>query len=293
MRISIVTPSYQSLKWLPRCIGSVVQQSGVEYEHIVVDGGSRDGTREWLQEYSSRSAVTRRRACGGFSWVSEPDKGMYDAINKGWRKSTGDILAWLNADEQYLPGLFEFVVGYFNKHPELDILYGNTIIVDEYGKALAARREVPLRHWYIRNTFLNIFSCTIFFRRRLFDRGLLEFDPNYRYAGDMDLVLRLLAAGVRHGSTHSYHSLFMASSTNLSHHEEMRMETLCVQKKHGAYGSAPVRRGVQFVRQMERFVRWCYFPGSIRYDYVVDERGMSQARHALCVSGRFNLARMS
>src|SRR6266446_656854 len=120
MRFSIVTPSYRSSAWLKLCIASVADQQ-VEAEHIVQDAGSDDGTLDWLTTDSRVRALV------------EKDQGMYDAINRGLRRAGGDILAWLNCDEQYLPGALETVGAFFAQHPAVDVLFGDIVMVDAQG----------------------------------------------------------------------------------------------------------------------------------------------------------------
>ena len=110
MRVSVITPCYNGGAFLPRCCASVADQGEALAEHIVADGGSTDGTVEWLK---------RQR---NLRWVSEKDRGMYDAINKGFRMAGGDIVAHLNCDEQYLPGTLAAVADVFARHPGVDIV---------------------------------------------------------------------------------------------------------------------------------------------------------------------------
>jgi len=290
MNFSIVTPSYNCLSCLPRCVGSVRNQAYPDVEHIVMDGASSDGTVDWLAQQQADESVAGGLGGGNkLSWLSEPDSGMYDAIQKGWARSHGDVVAWLNCDEQYLPGILEDVAARFARFPEVDVIYGNAIIIDAYGKAIAARREVPLRHGYICNSFLNIYTCTMFFRRRLLDRGMLRFDDRFRYAGDMDLVLRLLEAGVKHQATRRYHALFTSSGNNLSLHERMGRETELIRCEHGGFRSAGVRRMVQGIRQMERFLRGHYFLQTVTYDYVENANGGLSHHQGVRLSGRFDM----
>src|SRR5438309_8408755 len=108
MRISVVTPSFRSSSWLKLCIASVADQAGVEVEHIVQDAQSDDGTLDWLPQDSRVQAYV------------EKDKGMYDAVNRGWRRAKGEILAYLNCDEQYLPGGLAAVENFFRLNPRTD-----------------------------------------------------------------------------------------------------------------------------------------------------------------------------
>src|ERR1700722_4755740 len=175
---SIATPTRNALALLKRCVGSVRGQRSRTYEHLVQDAVSTDGTPE------------RRREQADVGFVSERDGGMYDAINRAWGRSRGSILSWLNSDEQYLPGTLDYVARAFKEHPAADVIWGDVIIVDAHGKPIALRREIPFRSIYVKNSFLYVLSCAAFFRRSLFDRGLLRFDTQYRFSGDMDLRLR-------------------------------------------------------------------------------------------------------
>ena len=131
MKFSVVTPTRNALDKLKRCVGSVRGQTGVEIEHIVQDACSTDGTPEWL---AGQADLLAR---------SEQDAGMYDAINRGWGRATGDILSWLNSDEQYLPGTLEKVAGVFARNPEIDLIYGDALVVDAAGDLRAMRVRRP------------------------------------------------------------------------------------------------------------------------------------------------------
>src|ERR1044071_161951 len=112
MLVSIITPSFRSSRWLKLCIPSVADQ-GVEHEHIVQDACSDDGTQDWLPGDPRVIAVV------------EKDRGMYDAVNRGLRKASGEILAYLNCDEQYLPGALQAVEKFFQTHPDVDMVFGD------------------------------------------------------------------------------------------------------------------------------------------------------------------------
>src|SRR5580700_4635827 len=110
MKFSIITPSFRNSAWLKLCVASVADQQGVEVEHIVQDSCSDDGTQDWLPHDKRVHAFI------------EKDSGMYDAINRGLRRARGDILAYLNCDEQYLPGALRDVGEFFATHPGVDIV---------------------------------------------------------------------------------------------------------------------------------------------------------------------------
>jgi len=171
MRMSVVTPSFRSSQWLKLCIASVADQ-GTEIEHIVQDAVSDDGTLDWLPK------DTRVRA------FVEKDNGMYDGINRGLRRATGEILAYLNCDEQYLPGSILHVKEFFRSFPDIDVLFGDVIMIDGAGAYLYHRKmQVPLK-WHTQTCHLSTLSCAMFFRRRLFFDLGFTFDTNLRDVGD-------------------------------------------------------------------------------------------------------------
>lgn len=259
-KFSIVTPTRNALSYLQRCVGSVRGQTGVRFEHIVQDACSTDGTSAWLASQPDLLATT------------EADSGMYDGINRGWRKARGEIVCWLNSDEQYLPGTLQLVGQYFDENPGVDFLYGNYIVVDAEGRGIAARREIRLSIFYIANGFLYAGSCTTFFRRRLLDEGILPLDPVYRYASDMDLILRLLTAGKRAIKINKYLSLFTYNGENLSCSPRMIEETEAIRSKYGGFSKGPSRRIAQLGRITERLLSGAYLPQTVCYEFATSAR---------------------
>lgn len=183
MLLSIVTPSFRNSDWLKLCVASVADQQGVEVEHIVQDSCSDDGTQEWLP------ADPRVRA------FIEKDEGMYDAINRGLRRATGDVLAYLNCDEQYLPGALARVRDFFSDHPKVEVLFGDAILVDAHGAPLSYRRMVLPMRAHVRLVHLNTLTCSTFFRRSILTRGHF-FDLRWKAIGDAAWMDDLLLAGV-------------------------------------------------------------------------------------------------
>jgi glycosyltransferase involved in cell wall biosynthesis len=211
MLISIVTPSFRSSAWLRLCLASVADQS-VDVEHIVQDAGSDDGTLEWLPQ-DGRARV-----------FVEKDAGMYDAVNRGLHRAQGEILAYLNCDEQYLPGTLREVAAFFARHPAVDVLFGDVIFVDRHGDYLAHRKvQVPLRyHTWV--CHLSTLSCAMFFRRRVvFDYGEL-FDPSLRDVGDGEWMLRLLRRRATMAVLGRFTSVFTRTGKNMSAGPNARRE---------------------------------------------------------------------
>ena len=211
VRISIVTPSYRRSAWLKLCIASVADQGG-EVEHIVQDAGSDDGTLDWLPQDPRVKAFV------------EKDQGMYDGVNRGLRRAGGDILAYLNCDEQYLPGALSIVAGFFEQHPAIDVLFGDVVMIDPEGHYLYHRKmQVPLKY-HTWTCHLSTLSCAMFFRRRVvFDYGL-QFDPRLRDVGDGEWMVRLLQRGVRMAALGQYTSAFTCTGVNMSAGPNARRE---------------------------------------------------------------------
>src|SRR5438309_2226871 len=171
MTFSIITPSFQNSEWLKLCIASVADQ-GVNSEHIVQDAGSDDGTQDWLRKDPRVKAFI------------EKDGGMYDAINRGLRRSTGEILAYLNCDEQYLPGALAVVEEFFKNNPRVDMVFGDVIMVDADGRYLCHRKTQPPLLYHTWTCHLSTLSCAMFFRRRVIEPRGFFFNTEYQCGGD-------------------------------------------------------------------------------------------------------------
>jgi glycosyltransferase involved in cell wall biosynthesis len=203
VNFSIVTPSFRNSDWLRLCIASVADQQGASFEHIVQDSCSDDGTQDWLPN------DRRVRA------FIEKDKGMYDAVNRGYRRAQGDILAYLNCDEQYFPGALAAVSDFFAAHPRLDVVLTDTVVVGAQGEFICQRRSmVPLKHHiWVR---FNALTCSIFIRRRVLEDFALYFDTHWRDLGDMFWLLELVNRGVRMGVLRRFTSAFTETGENMN-----------------------------------------------------------------------------
>jgi glycosyltransferase involved in cell wall biosynthesis len=180
-----------------------VADQGIESEHIVQDSLSDDGTLDWL--------MTDQRVKA----FAEKDAGMYDAVNRGLKKASGSLLAYLNCDEQYLPGTLKAVADHFDRHPEIDVLFADSLVVDGKGECLCYRKvQVPSKY-HTMVSHLQTFTCSMFFRRDIIDDHGLFFDTKWRVIGDADWVLRLLEAKVRMGILRRFTSTFTDTGENL------------------------------------------------------------------------------
>lgn len=179
-RISIVTPSFNQVAFVEDTLRSVLDQGYPNKEYIVIDGSSTDGSVDVIRRYADRLTY----------WVSEKDRGQSHAINKGFAVATGDVLAWLNSDDTYLPGALATVAKCFAEHPGVDLVYGDYVYTDPAGKALMRRSvfgsmsyETLLYHDYLGQP-------AVFFRRSLLDR-VGPVDESLYYHMDWDLFLRM------------------------------------------------------------------------------------------------------
>ena len=201
MKLSIVTPSFRSSSWLKLCIASVADQ-GVDVEHIVQDAESDDGTQDWLPHDKRVKAFI------------EKDAGMYDAVNRGWKRANGDILAYLNCDEQYLPGALKTVQKKFETHPEIEVLFAGGIVTDAEGRYICHRHSlVPNPHgiWFR----FPVLTCSLFLRRKVVHERNILFDTRWRVLGDLHWVAALIKSKVPMVACDEFTSVFTDTGDNL------------------------------------------------------------------------------
>ena len=203
MKFSIITPSFRSSNWLKLCIASVADQQGVELEHIVQDSCSDDGTQDWLPKDPRVKAFI------------EKDAGMYDAVNRGYRRATGDILAYLNCDEQYLPGALAAVRKFFEANPKVEVALAGTIVTDGDGKYMCHRHSLTpnMQHLWFR---FPVLTSSVFIRRRLIHERGLFFDTKWRDLGDFHWMLALMKNKVPMKVCDSFTSVFADTGENMN-----------------------------------------------------------------------------
>lgn len=184
--IAIVTPSCGHAQFIGRTMDSVLDQAYPNLQYYVQDGASRDGTKDILEQYADRLT----------GWESVPDGGQSNALNRGFEKTRGEIMAWLNSDDLMLPGSLAYVGGYFREHPEVDVVYGHRILIDtkgrEIGRWILPRHDDGILSWadYVPQE-------TLFWRRGIWEKAGGGVDESFRFAMDWDLLLRFRKAGAR------------------------------------------------------------------------------------------------
>jgi glycosyltransferase involved in cell wall biosynthesis len=178
--VSIVTPSFNQARFLEATMRSVLEQDYPKIEYIVIDGGSTDGSVDIIKDYDDQLTY----------WVSETDQGQTDAINKGFARTTGEILAWLNSDDTYEPGALAEAVAFFQKNLEVGMVYGDANFIDAEGRVIGRfnAQQTSLRR--LQRGGVYIPQQSAFWRANLW-RQVGPLDPSFYFAMDYDLWVRL------------------------------------------------------------------------------------------------------
>lgn len=185
-RISIVTPSLNRARYLEATMRSVLDQAYPSLEYVVQDGGSLDGSAEVIGSYADRL----------HNWESEPDSGQADALNRGFAKTSGEVMGYLNADDVLLPGALAYVGTYFARNPSVDVVYGHRVLIDEdsleIGRQVLPRHDDEVLSW---GDFIP--QETLFWRRSAWEAAGGFVDESFECAVDWDLLVRMRDAGAR------------------------------------------------------------------------------------------------
>lgn len=187
-KISIITPSFNQGQYLEETILSIISQSYPNLEYIVMDGGSTDNSVE----------IIKRHQHGISFWVSEPDKGQSDAINKGFIRSTGDVICWLNSDDILMPGALMVIAKAFEKQADIDLINGSLLIIDQNSKILSAHFILKQKKWYAEKGIFYMSQPSMFWRRRIFNAtGFLK--EEFHAQMDKELLIRIFEANCKIG----------------------------------------------------------------------------------------------
>lgn len=327
MTFSIITPSFNQLDLLRLCVASVKDQIAdgggmmadrrgrmadgggmmanadprsaiptLRVEHIIQDAGTT-GIEEFARElgadfYRDGQLISRSPfhiPNYSLAIYSERDEGMYDAVNKGLLRATGEICAYLNCDEQYLPGTLGHVAAFFASSPGADVLFGAAIVVRPDGSYLCDRKvSVPKRLHTLVSGNLSIFTSSTFIRKKtVVDEGLL-FDPSWRTAGDAVWILRLLEARLDMRVMSAPLSSFAFSGDNLSFHESAVLERRRLEKMAPWYARTG-RQVIMGAYRAKRLLLGSYSLGPHSYwIYTGDSPGMRKQFEVRSPTFRWN-----
>lgn len=186
LRFALVTPVRNMRPFIQRTVRSVLEQRYGRLDYVVKDAASSDGTAD----------VARGLACPGLRLISGPDRGLADGLNIGFAMVEGDVMAYLNGDDLLLPGTLHYVAAYFAKHPDIDVVYGHRIVIDEHDREVG-RWVLPPHNARVLSWDDFIPQETVFWRRRIWERAGARFDESFQFAVDWDLWLRFKECGAR------------------------------------------------------------------------------------------------
>lgn len=229
--VSIVTPSFNQAEYLEATIQSVLTQDYPRIEYIVIDGGSTDGSVDVIQKYQSSLAF----------WVSEQDKGQTDAINKGFNRAKGDILAWINSDDTYNPKAVGEAVLYLMENPDVAMVYADCDFIDEQGRVIGKFASRQTDYKKLRQGYVHIPQQTMFFRAKYW-KEVGPLDPSFYFAMDYDLWVRIAArAPIKYlpGRTWANFRIHTSSKTNVNDERGWK-EMLRVHYRDGGSFFAPI-----------------------------------------------------
>lgn len=229
--VSIITPSFNQASFLEETITSVMTQDYPRIEYIIMDGGSTDGSVDVIQKYADRLAY----------WESAKDKGQTDAINKGFNRASGDILAWINSDDTYNPKAVGEAVKFLIEHPETAIVYADCNFINEHGEVIGKFASRQTDYAKLRRGYVHIPQQTMFFRAEYW-KQLGPLDPSFYFAMDYDLWVRIAKqAPIQYlsGKTWANFRIHTSSKTNVND-ERGWQEMLRVHYRDGGSFFAPI-----------------------------------------------------
>jgi glycosyltransferase involved in cell wall biosynthesis len=197
--ISIVTPTYKQPQFVAQTIESILSQEGNFYiDYIVINDGSPDNTKEIIEKYDNliKSGKWPIKCLGlTYRCISRENKGQTKTINEGFEMSRGEILAWMNSDDYYMPGAFQAVVESYEKNPDVDLIYGDTLKLYEDSSRPNTIEPRPRQNETLESLRTRGSSILLnFFTRRILDKVGLP-DESYNYCMDLDLWFRILSVG--------------------------------------------------------------------------------------------------
>lgn len=237
-KVSVITITYNAERFLKNTIESVVNQTNNDFEYLIVDGHSSDGTTAIIQQYynygyeSYEAALNRGdESYGKIIWISEPDKGLYDAMNKGLHLAKGDFVWFINAgDKIYDQNTMQTVVETIVSNPNCDVIYGQSIIIDEEDKLFGERHKIAPRNLTRKSLLNGLVVChqSILVRKAIAP----DYDLQYRIAADYDWVCEIVSVSRQNCYIDDYISRFMVAGISTQQYKKSWQERFFIMKKH-------------------------------------------------------------
>lgn len=242
-RISLVTPSFNQVQFLGKTIESILDQGYPDLEYCIQDACSTDGSVDLLQAYNGTGLTIR----------VERDFGQADALNRGFANTSGEIMGYLNSDDLLLPGVLRKVSGLFQDHPEIDVIYGNRLIVDEQEREVG-RWILPSHDQELLRYVDYVPQESMFWRRRIWDKAGAKFDEKMQFAMDWELILRFMHVGAVFKHVPELFGVFRVhdaqkSQSNFLSHGAMEIEEL-----RSRFGGAHT----EWLKRLLRHARYLY-----------------------------------
>jgi glycosyltransferase involved in cell wall biosynthesis len=257
-KISVITPSYNQGHFIEETIQSILNQGYSNLEYIIIDGGSTDNTVEIIKKYEKKISY----------WVSEKDSGQSEAVNKGFRKATGDIICWINSDDILMPGSLNKVASSFTQHPDWQIVKGYTVVIDVNSNILYNLFMLPQKKWYARKGIYYIAQPSLFWRRSVLDKiGLLR--EEFHSSMDQEFMIRMFENNLKIGQVNKILAGFRLHETSktflrdnqkvgLKEKQQKADDTRIISQLHGAeYMQKPKFIFKTFYR-LEKLIRGVY-----------------------------------
>jgi len=236
--VSVITVCYNAVNTLEHTIKSVIQQSYPKIEYIIIDGCSNDGTVEIITKYDNYIS----------KWLSEPDKGMYDAMNKGIQISNGELIAFINADDWYEKDVITYVVSNYQKVPGADVIHGNEIRRSREGRLLWIRR--PNQNYKNLIKGMTLFHPTCFITSKSYNQWGL-YDIKYSLAADYELLLRFYLKGAYFCHVDKALANFRVGGLSWTKWNLLLHECKIIQIK---YGLSPVAANINYIYKSTRYI---------------------------------------
>ena len=273
MKFSILTPHHNQPDFLKRCVKSVRDQvdatpfPGFTVSHLIQDSNATGWIPTQLRE--RLGVPDEALAAYQLGIHSEEDQGMYDALNRAFAKSDGEIIGHINCDEQYLPGTLAFVHECFQKDPGLQVLSGAVVITYPDGSYCCSRKPIRPGYHHTAVCHLSLFTAATFYRRTFLEELGVFFDTRFRAAGDADLFARILKSKARLKTSPRYFSLFAETGTNLALSEVAKQERkIRMQEVPAAF--VKLRPLIEMHHQVKKLLHGAYFLRPFSYEFIND-----------------------